>query len=123
MATKPIILVIGASGNVGIATLKALVSKYGERFDIRAGVRDPSKDEKFQELKGINLLFPRSFNSSYSSFNLFRIRSFISLFIHSITVVFVCSLSCPFFVPSFVYSFNCLFIPLFFHSIIHMIHS
>ena len=52
MSSKPVILVIGATGNIGVATLRALAPKSG-RFEIRAGVRDPEKAaEKLKEFEG-----------------------------------------------------------------------
>ncbi len=48
--SKPVVFVIGASGNVGTATLTSLSAKYADKVEIRAGVRNPEKAEK---LKGI----------------------------------------------------------------------
>ncbi|XP_041379587.1 LOW QUALITY PROTEIN: NAD(P)H azoreductase-like, partial [Gigantopelta aegis] len=73
---KPIIFVIGASGNIGSATIQALSTKYADKLEIRAGVRNPDKltklnclspqlsrqkwgqKEKLKEtLKGVDALF------------------------------------------------------------------
>ena len=40
---KPVVFVIGASGNVGVATIAALADKYADKLQIRAGVRNPDK--------------------------------------------------------------------------------
>ena len=50
--SKPVVFVIGASGNIGTATLNALSSKYGDKVDIRAGVRNPDSG-KCNTLKGL----------------------------------------------------------------------
>ena len=58
MATsKPKIVILGSSGNVGQATVQALSNKFGNEVEVIAGVRDPSKEEakKLGELKGITL--------------------------------------------------------------------
>lgn len=46
--TKPTLLIIGAAGNNGIATIKALRRQHGERFTIRAGVRSQDKARDLQ---------------------------------------------------------------------------
>jgi NAD(P)H dehydrogenase (quinone) len=43
--TKPTLLIIGAAGNNGIATIKALTEQHRDSFNIRAGVRSESKAE------------------------------------------------------------------------------
>ena len=43
MAAKPIILVTGASGNIGSATVSVLAARYADKVEIRAGVRNPDK--------------------------------------------------------------------------------
>lgn len=42
---KPVVLVLGASGNVGGAALRTLAARNADRLEIRAGARDPSKVE------------------------------------------------------------------------------
>lgn len=46
--TKPTILIIGAAGNNGTATLEALTRKHGNDFIIRAGVRSDAKARELQ---------------------------------------------------------------------------
>lgn len=41
--TKPTLLIIGAAGNNGVATIKSLIEKHQDRFTIRAGVRSQEK--------------------------------------------------------------------------------
>ena len=41
--SKPVVFVIGATGNVGSATVQALSAKYASPVEIRAGVRNPDK--------------------------------------------------------------------------------
>jgi uncharacterized protein YbjT (DUF2867 family) len=54
--SKPVVFVIGATGNVGVATLKSLSSKYAGRVEIRAGVRNPEKAEQIQSLAGVTVV-------------------------------------------------------------------
>ena len=54
--SKPVIFVIGATGNIGSATLQALSSKYAGKFDIRAGVRNPDKADKLRGLAGVTVV-------------------------------------------------------------------
>ena len=54
--SKPVIFVIGATGNIGTATLQALSDKYAGQFDIRAGVRNPDKADKLKSLAGITVV-------------------------------------------------------------------
>ena len=54
--SKPVIFVIGATGNIGVATLQALSSKYAGKFDIRAGVRSPEKADKLRGLAGVTVV-------------------------------------------------------------------
>ena len=49
---KPVVFVIGATGNIGSATVAELASKHGGKVDIRAGVRNP-ESEKADKLKGL----------------------------------------------------------------------
>ncbi|XP_065830249.1 NAD(P)H azoreductase-like [Oscarella lobularis] len=52
---KPVILVLGASGNIGAATVKSL-SKHADKFDIRAGVRSPEKATALRDLAGVTVV-------------------------------------------------------------------
>ena len=52
---KPVIFVIGASGNIGTATVSVLSAKYSDKFDIRAGVRNPEKADKLK-LPGVSVV-------------------------------------------------------------------
>ena len=45
---KPVVFVIGASGDVGSATVQALSAKYSDKVEIRAGVRNPDKADKLK---------------------------------------------------------------------------
>ena len=53
---KPVVFVIGASGNVGAATVTALSSKYADKVEIRAGVRNPESADKLKGLSGVTLV-------------------------------------------------------------------
>ena len=52
---KPVVFVIGASGNIGQATIQALSSKYADKLEIRAGVRNPDKADKLK-LPGVTIV-------------------------------------------------------------------
>ena len=54
--SKPIVFVIGATGSVGSATVKALSVKYSSRVDIRAGVRNPDKAGHLNSLAGVTVV-------------------------------------------------------------------
>lgn len=54
--SKPVVFVIGASGNVGAATVAALSSKYADKVEIRAGVRNPESADKLKGLSGVTLV-------------------------------------------------------------------
>ena len=54
--SKSRVFVIGASGNVGKATVTALSKNYGEKLDIRAGARNPDKVAEFQSLQGVTVV-------------------------------------------------------------------
>jgi uncharacterized protein YbjT (DUF2867 family) len=54
--SKPVVFVIGASGNIGAATVVALSSKYADKVDIRAGVRNPESADKLKGLRGVTLV-------------------------------------------------------------------
>ena len=56
MAKPAVVFVIGASGNIGLATLQALSSKYADKLEIRAGVRDPEKADKVKAIAGVNVV-------------------------------------------------------------------
>ena len=53
---KPIVFVIGATGNIGSATVIELASKHGDKLDIRAGVRNPEKADKLKGLAGVTVV-------------------------------------------------------------------
>ena len=53
---KPIVFVIGATGSVGSATVTALSSKYADKLDIRAGVRNLDKADKLKALAGVTVV-------------------------------------------------------------------
>jgi uncharacterized protein YbjT (DUF2867 family) len=46
---KPTLLIIGAAGNNGVATIEALTRKHGDSVAIRAGVRDEAKAHSLRE--------------------------------------------------------------------------
>ena len=54
--SKPIVFVIGATGNIGAATVTALSSKYADKVDIRAGVRSLEKADKIRNLPGVQVV-------------------------------------------------------------------
>ena len=43
--SKPVVFVIGASGNIGSATLSYLSANYGDQLEVRAGVRNPQAEK------------------------------------------------------------------------------
>ena len=53
---KPVVFVIGSSGNVGFATVQSLSAKYTDKVEIRAGVRNPEKPEKLKGLPGVTVV-------------------------------------------------------------------
>jgi uncharacterized protein YbjT (DUF2867 family) len=53
---KPVVLVIGASGNIGTATVVALSAKYADKVAIRAGVCNPDKADKLKAIAGISVV-------------------------------------------------------------------
>jgi len=53
MSSLPKIIVVGASGYIGKATLSSLVSRHGHELEIHAGVRNPSK---FGEMDGVTVV-------------------------------------------------------------------
>ena len=53
---KPVVLVIGASGNIGLATVAALAAKYADKVEIRAGVRNPDKADKLKAIAGVTVV-------------------------------------------------------------------
>ena len=54
--SKPVVFVIGASGNVGSATVQVLAEKYINEIEIRAGVRNPDKADKLKAIAGISVV-------------------------------------------------------------------
>ena len=50
------VLVIGASGNIGAATVAALAAKYADKVEIRAGVRNPDKADKLKAIAGVSVV-------------------------------------------------------------------
>ena len=54
--SKPVVFVIGASGNVGSATVQALAEKYATKVEIRAGARNPEKADKLKIIFGISVV-------------------------------------------------------------------
>ena len=53
---KPVVFVIGASGNIGSATVSALSSKYRDVVEIRAGVRHPDSADHLKSLAGVAVI-------------------------------------------------------------------
>jgi uncharacterized protein YbjT (DUF2867 family) len=53
---KPVVFVIGASGNIGTATVAALSAKYADKVEIRAGVRNPDKADKLKAIAGVSVV-------------------------------------------------------------------
>ena len=53
---KPVVFVIGATGNIGSATVSTLASKYADKLDIRAGVRNLDKADKLKALAGVTVV-------------------------------------------------------------------
>ena len=53
---KPVVFVIGATGNVGSATLQALSAKYADKVEIKAGVRNPGKADKIKTIAGVSIV-------------------------------------------------------------------
>ena len=54
--SRPVVFVIGASGNIGRATMNALSTRFGDKLDIRAGVRNPDKAEQLKQLANIQVV-------------------------------------------------------------------
>ena len=54
--SKPVVLVVGASGQVGTATLTALSAKYADKVEIRAGVRDPVKADRLRSIPSVTVV-------------------------------------------------------------------
>ena len=48
--------VIGATGNVGSATVQVLAAKYSGTVEIRAGVRNPDKAKKLESIAGVSVV-------------------------------------------------------------------
>lgn len=53
---KEVVFVIGATGNIGSATLHALSAKYRDQVEIRAGVRNPDKADKLKGIAGVSVV-------------------------------------------------------------------
>ena len=55
---KPIVFVLGASGKVGSATVAALSAKFGDEFQVRAGVRDTTTEsaKSLATMKGVEVV-------------------------------------------------------------------
>lgn len=53
---KPVVFVLGASGSIGVATVQSLSSKFAEKVEIRAGVRNPDKADKLKEISGVTIV-------------------------------------------------------------------
>ena len=53
---KPVVFVIGANGNIGASTVMALSTKYADKVEIRAGVRNPEKADKIKSLEGVTVV-------------------------------------------------------------------
>ena len=53
---KKQVLVIGASGMVGQATVKRLSSEFGDQVDVKAGVRNPQKASALNDLKAVTVV-------------------------------------------------------------------
>lgn len=56
--SKPTVFVLGCSGSVGSATVKALSEKYSEKLNILAGTRDPTSQKvtHLKSLPGVTVL-------------------------------------------------------------------
>ena len=54
--SKPVVFVIGATGNAGSATVKSLSARFSDKLEIRAGVRNPDKADKLKGLKGVSVV-------------------------------------------------------------------
>jgi uncharacterized protein YbjT (DUF2867 family) len=54
--SKPVVFVFGASGNIGSATVTALAAKYGDKLEIRAGVRNPDKAADKLKIPGVTVV-------------------------------------------------------------------
>ncbi|KAJ8031070.1 NmrA-like family domain-containing protein 1 [Holothuria leucospilota] len=53
---KPVVFVLGASGSIGTATVQSLCSKFVDKVEIRAGVRNPDKADKLKEISGVTIV-------------------------------------------------------------------
>ena len=54
--TKPVVFVLGATGNIGSATVATLSAKYADKVEIRAGVRNPERADKIKSLAGVTVV-------------------------------------------------------------------
>ena len=53
---KPVVFVIGASGGVGTATVRALAERYSTRVEIRAGTRKPDTTH-LRDIPGVTVVY------------------------------------------------------------------
>lgn len=53
---KSVVFVIGASGNVGKATVSSLSANYSDKLEIKAGVRNPEKAEELKSLPSVSVV-------------------------------------------------------------------
>ena len=54
--SKQVVFVIGASGKVGTATVQTLSTKYDDKVEIRAGVRNPDKAETLKIIPNVTIV-------------------------------------------------------------------
>lgn len=54
--TKPVVFVIGATGQVGTSTVTNLAAKYADRVEIKAGVRNLENAGKIKFIDGVSLV-------------------------------------------------------------------
>ena len=54
--SKPVVFVIGATGNIGTAAVASLAAKYTDKVEIRAGARNPDKADKLKAIAGITIV-------------------------------------------------------------------
>ena len=53
---KLIVFIIGASGQIGSATVRALSTRFSDKVDVRAGIRNPDKADKIKGIKGVTVV-------------------------------------------------------------------
>ena len=54
--SKPVVFVIGATGNVGTATVTSLSAKYADKIDIRAGVRSLERASTLKAIPNVTVV-------------------------------------------------------------------